>query len=273
MHETGCRPSPRSSARPPPRRMSSRPSSTSPPRPHTPQSGSPPRSRPGRPRAPASTSTAPSSWPRRSTSTTEREHDVVLLGASGFTGGLTAEYLAGHAGATRWALAGRNRAKLEAVRDRLGVDVPLLIADVTDEESIRRVAESARVVITTVGPYIHYGEPVVAACAAAGTHYVDLTGEPEFVDLMWLRHPGQAPRAGGQAGHSCGFDSIPYDLGAFYAVGVLPEDVPIKLEGFVRASGTFSGGTLHSAVHIMARLRQGRQVAGRRKQLESRPDG
>jgi short subunit dehydrogenase-like uncharacterized protein len=129
------------------------------------------------------------------------------------------------------------------------------------------------VLITTVGPYINYGEPVVAACAAAGTHYVDLTGEPEFVDLMWLRHHAQAERTGARIVHSCGFDSIPYDLGAFYSVGQLPEGVPIKLEGFVRAGGTLSGGSLHSAVHIMARMRQSRQVATQRKRLEAQPDG
>ena len=155
------------------------------------------------------------------------------------------------------------------MRERLSADVPLIIADIGDPASIRRLAESAKVVITTVGPYIHYGEPLVAACAAAGTDYVDLTGEPEFVDLMWLRHHEQAERSGAELVHSCGFDSIPYDLGALYTVSELPEGVPIKLEGFVRAGGTFSGGTLHSAVHIMARLRQGRQVAAQRKRLEA----
>jgi short subunit dehydrogenase-like uncharacterized protein len=201
----------------------------------------------------------------------ERAHDVVVFGATGFTGALTAEYLA-RSGATRWALAGRSQSKLEGVRDRLAAgDVALLIADIGDPASIQRVAESAKVVITTVGPYINYGEPVVAACAAAGTHYVDLTGEPEFVDLMWLRHHEQAERTGAKLVHSCGFDSIPYDLGALYTVSALPEGVPIKLEGFVRVSGTFSGGTLHSAVHIMARLRQGRQVATQRKRLEAQP--
>ena len=207
----------------------------------------------------------------------ERAHDVVVFGATGFTGALTAEYLARSGGATRYALAGRSQAKLEGVRERLAAidpaagDVPLLIADVNDPASMARVAESARVVITTVGPYINYGEPVVAACAAAGTHYVDLTGEPEFVDLMWLRHHEQAQRTGAKLVHSCGFDSIPYDLGALYTVSALPEGVPIKLEGFVRVNGTFSGGTLHSAVHIMARLRQGRQAAAQRRRLEARP--
>ena len=204
---------------------------------------------------------------------TEREYDVVVFGATGFTGALTAEYLAGVTGAGRWAIAGRSREKLQAVRERLSRDVPVIVADVGDPASLRAMAESTRVVITTVGPYIHYGEPVVAACAAAGTHYVDLTGEPEFVDLMWLRHHEQAERTGAKLVHSCGFDSIPYDLGALYTVNALPEDVPIKLEGFVRVGGTFSGGTLHSAVHIMARLRQGRQVAAQRKRLEAHSDG
>ncbi|HEY1568294.1 MAG TPA: saccharopine dehydrogenase NADP-binding domain-containing protein, partial [Solirubrobacteraceae bacterium] len=177
----------------------------------------------------------------------EREYDVVVFGATGFTGALTAEYLAAASGAGRWAIAGRSRAKLDAVRERLAGDVPTIVADTGDPMSVRAMAESTKVLITTVGPYINYGEPVVAACAAAGTHYVDLTGEPEFVDLMWLRHHQQAQRTGAKLVHSCGFDSIPYDLGAFYSVGQLPEHEPIKLEGFVRAGGTFSGGTLHSA--------------------------
>ena len=203
----------------------------------------------------------------------EREHDVVVFGATGFTGALTAEYLAGATGAGRWAIAGRSREKLEAVGRRLSTDVPLILADVNDPTSIRAMAERTRVMITTVGPYIHYGEPLVAACAAAGTHYVDLTGEPEFVDLMWLRHHEQAERTGAKLVHSCGFDSIPYDLGAFYSVSQLPEGVPIKLESFVRAGGTASGGTLHSAVHVMSRLRHGRQVAAQRKRLEAQPVG
>ncbi|MGZ4232614.1 MAG: saccharopine dehydrogenase family protein [Solirubrobacteraceae bacterium] len=210
----------------------------------------------------------------------EREYDIVVFGATGFTGALTAEYLARHAPATtRWALAGRNREKLEAVRRRIAdaspavAQLPLITADTADASSMRALAESTRVVITTVGPYINYGEPLVAACAAAGTSYVDLTGEPEFVDLMWLRYHEQAQQSGARLVHSCGFDSIPYDLGALYAVEHLPEGVPIKLEGFVRVNGTFSGGTYHSALHIMGRLRQGMKVAGERKRRESRPPG
>jgi short subunit dehydrogenase-like uncharacterized protein len=206
-----------------------------------------------------------------------REHDIVLFGATGFTGGLTAEYLAEHADAgTKWALAGRNQSKLEAVRVRLGSahsDLPLIKADSSDPASLRALAGSTKVVISTVGPYIKYGEPLVAACAAAGTDYVDLTGEPEFVDLMWLRYHEQAQKSGARLVHSCGFDSIPYDLGALFTVGHLAEGVPIRLEGFVRIGGTFSGGTFHSALEIMGRLRQGAQVARQRRQREQAPDG
>lgn len=205
----------------------------------------------------------------------ERQHDIVLFGATGFTGGLTAEYLASHADpGTRWALAGRSRSKLEAVRSRLGsgqAELPLIEADVNDPEAIRALAESTRVVITTVGPYINYGEALVAACAAAGTDYVDLTGEPEFVDLMWLRYHEQAEQTGARLVHSCGFDSIPYDLGVLYTVSQLPEGVPISVDCFVRVGGTFSGGTYHSAVHIMGRLREGVRVAKERRQRETSP--
>jgi short subunit dehydrogenase-like uncharacterized protein len=210
----------------------------------------------------------------------DREHDIVVLGATGFTGALTAEYLAGHADqGTRWAIAGRSPDKLERVRAKLAqispacAELPVLGADVSDPSSLRRLAEATRVVITTVGPYIHYGEPVVAACAAAGTDYVDLTGEPEFVDLMWLRHHEQAQRSGARLVHSCGFDSIPYDLGALFTVEQLPDGVPIKLEGFVRAGGKPSGGTYHSAIHVLGRLRHGARVARERRSKEPRPQG
>jgi short subunit dehydrogenase-like uncharacterized protein len=205
----------------------------------------------------------------------EREHDVVLFGATGFTGGLTADYLAHAAGAagTRWALAGRSPEKLKAVAERLGVDVPLLHADVSDPASLRALAESTRVVATTVGPYIRYGEPLVAACAAAGTDYVDLTGEPEFVDLMYVKHHAAAVASGARLVHCCGFDSIPHDLGTQFTVEQLPEDVPLKVEGYVRAAARFSGGTLDSALTAFSRVRSSQKAAGDRKASESRPDG
>ncbi|WP_433473293.1 saccharopine dehydrogenase family protein [Spirillospora sp. CA-142024] len=221
--------------------------------------------------------------------TADRPYDIVLFGATGFTGALTAEYLAEHADpGTRWALAGRNRAKLTAVRDRLAklnpacADLPLLHADTTDTASIEDMAESARVVITTVGPYVKYGEPLVAACARAGTDYVDLTGEPTFVDRMYVKYHQDAVRSGARIVHACGFDSIPHDLGAYFTVKQLPEGVPLHVEGFLRARAEASGGTLHSAVGIfgdtagMVRAeRERRRVeeppAGRRVRLSRRP--
>jgi len=207
-----------------------------------------------------------------------REFDIVLFGATGFTGALTAEYLAQEAPTgCRWALAGRNPAKLEAVRDRLVAinpalqDLALLPADTTDPESLQRVAEAARVVITTVGPYLLNGEPLVAACAAAGTDYVDLTGEPEFVDEMYLEYHDQAVASGARIVHACGFDSIPHDLGALFTVQQLPPGVPITMKGVVRVGGMFSGGTFHSAIHQMSRMRDSAKAAGARRKKEPRP--
>jgi short subunit dehydrogenase-like uncharacterized protein len=208
----------------------------------------------------------------------EREHDIVVFGATGFTGALTAEYLAQHAPqGLRWALAGRNRQKLEEVRDRLAemsaqnAELPLLHADTGDQRSIHAAADSTKVVITTVGPYINYGESLVAACAATGTDYVDLTGEPEFVDLMWLRHHEQAERSGARIVHSCGFDSIPHDLGALFTVEQLPEGLPIKVEGFVRAGGSPSGGTYQSLITGFGRVRETIRSARERRQREQHP--
>jgi short subunit dehydrogenase-like uncharacterized protein len=211
---------------------------------------------------------------------TDRRFDIVVFGATGFTGALTAEYLARNAPAgTRWALAGRNSAKLERVRARLAAidpacsDLELLSADTGDQASMRAMAEAARVVITTVGPYIRYGEPVVAACAVAGTDYVDLTGEPEFVDRMWFAHHEQAERSGARIVHSCGFDSIPYDLGVQFTVEHLPDAVPISIDGFVRTNGSFSGGTYQSAIEIIGGLRSSAKLARERREQEGPPNG
>jgi short subunit dehydrogenase-like uncharacterized protein len=210
----------------------------------------------------------------------ERSYDIVLFGATGFTGGLTAEYLAEHAPPeARWALAGRNQAKLEAVRDRLAAlnpackDLPLLHADTADPASIEAVAAAAKVVITTVGPYVRLGEPLVAACARAGTDYVDLTGEPTFVDRMFVKYHAEAVRSGARIVHACGFDSIPHDLGAYFTVKQLPEGVPLHVEGFVRANADFSGGTLESALGIFGDLAGMVRAERERNRLEERPEG
>lgn len=207
-----------------------------------------------------------------------RPFDIVVFGATGFTGLLTAEYLARTADPElKWALAGRNADKLKVVRARLTdinpacKDLELLHAEVDDPASLRAVAESTRVVITTVGPYLRFGEPLVAACAAAGTDYVDLTGEPEFVDRMWLQYHDAARASGARIVNCCGFDSIPHDLGCWFTVQQLPEDVPLRVEGFVRAGGEFSGGTLHSAITAFSRLGEYGKVARARRSKEGRP--
>jgi short subunit dehydrogenase-like uncharacterized protein len=206
----------------------------------------------------------------------QREHDLVLFGATGFTGGLTAEYLARHAPPdARWALAGRSIDKLQAVRERLAAiapaaaDLPLLVADVQDRASVEAVARATRTVITTVGPYITFGEPLVAACAAAGTDYADLTGEPEFVDRMFIDHDARAQESGARLVHSCGFDSIPHDLGAQFTVQQLPEGVPLTVQGFVRAEAAFSGGTYQSVITGFGRARQ--TIAAQRERAAREP--
>lgn len=209
---------------------------------------------------------------------TSRTYDLVLFGATGFTGELTARYLAQHAPeGCRWALAGRNPAKLAATRARLAelvpacAELPLLHADVDDARSLREVAASTRVVITTVGPYLSFGEPLVAACADTGTDYVDLCGEAEFVDRMFLRHHARAKETGARLVHACGFDSIPYDLGVYYTVKQLPENVPIAMSGQIRASAAFSGGTFHSALGAFSRATQLRHTAAARRRADPRP--
>jgi short subunit dehydrogenase-like uncharacterized protein len=215
-----------------------------------------------------------------------RSLDVVLFGATGFTGGLTAEYLAAHAPASlRWALAGRSESKLEAVRDRLVkinpnlADLPLLTVDATDETGLAEVAAQTKVVATTVGPYLQHGGPLVAACAAAGTDYVDLTGEPEFVDRMYVAHDATARASGARIVHACGFDSIPHDLGAYFTIQTLAEAAggeitePVRMRGVVRSNGTFSGGTFHSAMTAFSRAKQMRDAMLARKRIEPRPEG
>lgn len=211
----------------------------------------------------------------------DRKLDIVLYGATGFTGGLVAEYLARASEHTplRWALAGRSLEKLTAVRDRLGLPegsprVPeLIVAESSDTASLARMVEATRVVITTVGPYIKYGEPLVQACAEHGTDYVDLTGEPEFVAQMIDKYDAIAAASGARIVHACGFDSIPHDLGAYFTLKTLQkrltpeekEQAAVRIEGFVRARGSISGGTWHSALEIMSRAREHASASRRRR--------
>lgn len=178
-----------------------------------------------------------------------REHDVVVYGATGFAGVLVARHLAAHAPAdARIALAGRSETKLTSVKAELGVDWPIVVADASDESTLGRLAASTRVVVTTVGPYLKYGRLLVAACAAAGTDYADLTGEVLFVrDSIDANHD-LARRAGARIVHACGFDSIPSDIG----VHVLDRQVKADEAGDLTDTtlvvtslrGGMSGGTI-----------------------------
>ena len=198
-----------------------------------------------------------------------REFDVVLFGASGFTGGLTAEYLASSAPpGTRWALGGRNVDKLRPLAEKLSAAaVPpagVVAADAADPAGLEAMTRRTKVVATTVGPYLQHGEPLVAACVAGGAHYADLTGEPLFVDRMVERHDEAARKAGVRIVNCCGFDSIPADLGALFTVLQLPEGAPLTVRGVLRSSGTFSGGTWQSAVGAFATFRELRAERARR---------
>ncbi|MFE9822015.1 saccharopine dehydrogenase family protein [Streptomyces sp. NPDC005791] len=206
-----------------------------------------------------------------------RPYDVVLFGATGFAGALTAAYLAAHApDGCRWALAGRSRGKLEQLRERLAVinptcaGLPLLTADADDADALRELAESSHVVASTVGPYVRYGEKLVAACAEAGTDYTDLTGEAEFVDRMYLEHDGRARETGARLVHACGFDSVPHDLGVWFTVQQLPEGVPLTVDGYVRTNAAFSGGTFASALTVLGRGPQTVRAARERRLHEPR---
>ncbi len=180
---------------------------------------------------------------------------IVVYGATGYTGRLVCEYLNtqyGVGGEISWAMAGRSQAKLEQVRDEMGIPagVPLVVADASDPASIDAMVGRAAVVITTVGPYQLYGLELVRACAQAGTDYVDLCGEPGWMHEMIAAHGDAAKKSGARIVFSCGFDSIPFDLGVFFLQQAAREKLggPVgRVKGRVRAmQGTFSGGTLAS---------------------------
>lgn len=181
--------------------------------------------------------------------------DIVVYGASGFTGKLVAEYLAAQYGAgsgLTWAMAGRSRDKLAAVRDEIGApkDTPLIEADASDPASLKAMVGQAKAVLTTVGPYQLYGSDLVAACAASGTDYLDLCGEPAWMRQMIDAHHATAQASGARILFSCGFDSIPFELGVFFlqnaAKAQFGAACPVVKGRVRKMKGTFSGGTAAS---------------------------
>lgn len=207
--------------------------------------------------------TQPSDMPRR-------PHDLVVWGASGFTGRLVVEYLARHyppGGGLDWAVGGRNREKLERVVEESGPgagDVPVLLADSRDQASLEALARTTRVVLSTVGPYARYGEPLIAACARTGTDYCDLAGEVQWMRAMIDRYEGAAVASGARIVHSCGFDSVPSDLGVRYlqsharsAHGRYLGRIRLHVKAM---KGGASGGTYASMLHALTEGRRDRDV-------------
>jgi short subunit dehydrogenase-like uncharacterized protein len=183
--------------------------------------------------------------------TDAREFEVVVYGATGFTGRLVAENLQRTYGdQVKWAMAGRDKAKLEAIKSEIGANVPVIVASASDAASLEAMAKRTKVVLTTVGPYQLYGEPLLAACVKAGTDYVDLCGEPNWMAAMIAKYGDAAKASGARIVFSCGFDSIPFDLGVFYLQQQAKErfGAPLpRVKGRVRSmKGTFSGGTMAS---------------------------
>jgi len=193
------------------------------------------------------------------------ELQLIVWGATGFTGRLVAEHLMksyGADGAVRWAMAGRDRAKLEAVRAEIGApdSLPLIEANASDPASLAALVQRSGAVITTVGPYQRYGEPLLAACARAGVDYVDLCGEPNWMAAMIAKHEADAQRSGARITFSCGFDSIPFDCGVWFlqqeATRRFGKPLP-RVRGRVRKmKGTFSGGTMASMLATMEAVRR-----------------
>ncbi|MEN9925728.1 MAG: hypothetical protein RL268_1854 [Pseudomonadota bacterium] len=193
------------------------------------------------------------------TAKADRPYDIVVYGATGYTGRLVAEYLAHHyqGKGPKWAMAGRSAAKLAEVRDLIGApaETPLITANSDDPASMKALAESTRVVVTTVGPYQLYGEPLLKACVEAGTDYADLCGEPAWMRQMIDQYHEAAKASGARIAFSSGFDSIPFDLGVF----MLQKEAKARhgspaprVKGRVRGmQGTFSGGTAASLTETM----------------------
>jgi short subunit dehydrogenase-like uncharacterized protein len=199
------------------------------------------------------------------------EFDVIVYGATGFTGRLVAEHLAaryGVGGEVSWAMAGRSAAKLAQVRDEIGApaDTPLVVADAADPASLQAMVSRGKAVLTTVGPYQLYGSALVAACAAAGTDYLDLSGESLWMADMIAAHEAAAKASGARILFSCGFDSIPFELGVIFTEGLarkhLGHPVP-RVKGRVRSMrGGLSGGTAASGAATMAAIQQNPALLG-----------
>ncbi|RMJ06292.1 putative trans-acting enoyl reductase [Marinobacter litoralis] len=192
--------------------------------------------------------------------TTQANYDLIVFGATSFVGQILTDYLAknyGVNGDLKWAIAGRSESKLNDVKATLGsnaADLPVLIADASDETALIALCEQTKLVISTVGPYALYGEPLIKACVSTGTDYCDLTGEVQWIGRMIKRYEDQAKESGARIVHCCGFDSIPSDMGVWFlqkhaeeTFGEPCQDVRMRVKV---AKGGLSGGTVASMINI-----------------------
>ena len=183
-------------------------------------------------------------------------YQLIVYGASGFTGQRTVEYLIDHAPDTlRWAIAGRNRDKLDALKERLQLDVDVVVADAKDATAIDQLVQQTEVLLTTAGPYALYGSNLVQSCAQHGVHYVDITGEVPWVQDMIAQHGATAAESGAKIIPCCGFDSVPADLGTWMAQQYAREQglgELVEVRGYYTvAGGGLNGGTLLSLLNIL----------------------
>lgn len=183
-----------------------------------------------------------------------RKYDIVLFGATGFTGQLIAKYLANHAKNENiiWAIAGRDIEKLHEVKNQLSGLLPDIIAsDVKDRSSLDVMTSQTKILMNAVGPFNLYGRDVVKSCIDQGTHYLDITGEPSFVADLYNNFFEPAIQNKTCVINCCGFDSIPADFAAWLTAKKLPKDEPKSLKGYIRTNATFSGGTLTTAIQAL----------------------
>lgn len=191
-----------------------------------------------------------------------KKYDVVIYGATGFTGQLVVEYFAKNVRfpEVKWAIAGRNQEKLFRLKNQLAAKtselsgIGVIVADTEHPDTLDTLAQSAKVIISTVGPYVIHGEPIVKACVAAATHCLDLSGEPSYVQHIYKHYNFPAERSGAMIINSCGFDSVPADLGAFFTAQQLGESDDKTISCYLGGKGSISGGTLISAMGIIEQI-------------------
>ena len=184
----------------------------------------------------------------------DRPFDIILFGATGFTGSIIAQYLSNHAGTEKvtWAIAGRDAEKLNKVKQSLnGVQPEIITADIKDKEALQNMTKQCKVLMNAVGPFNWYGRDVVQACIHTSTHYLDITGEPSFIADVYNNFFDDAVKNSSCIVNCCGFDSIPADYVAWLTAKKLPKDEPKSLKAYVRTNATFSGGTLTTAVEAL----------------------